>query len=157
MSSKVLIPTALKPYAQGQGSVELHGENVGEILENLTETFPDIKKHLFSEDGKIRNFVNVYVNDDDIRYLDQNETKLKEGDVVSIVPSVAGGSLSGELSKAEMERYSRHLIMPEFGMDGQKKLRQASVLLIGAGGLGAPSSMYLAAAGVGRRRIARGG
>lgn len=153
MSSKVLIPTALKQYAQNQGSVELQGENVGEILTNLIETFPDIKKHLFSEDGKIRNFVNVYVNDDDIRYLEQNQTKLKDGDVISIVPSVAGGNQNGELSKAEMERYSRHLIMPEFGIGGQKKMKQASVLLVGMGGLGAPTSMYLAAAGIGRMGI----
>ena len=155
MSVKVLIPTALRQYSENQDSVELDGELVGELLLNLTDRFPDLRKHLFSEDGKIRNFVNVYVNDDDIRYLELNETSVKAGDVISIVPSVAGGSelndqLNGDLTKAEVERYSRHLIMPEVAMQGQKKLKQAKVLLIGMGGLGSPLSMYLAAAGVGR-------
>lgn len=76
-------------------------------------------------------------------------SKSKSEDVISI----ADGSQNNELSKAEMERYSRHLIMPEFGIESQKKLKQASVLLVGMGGLGAPSSMYLAAAGIGRMGI----
>ncbi len=152
MSIKILIPTALRQYAQNRDTVELSGESVGELLENLTREFPDIKKHLFTENGKIRNFVNVYLNDDDIRYLEQNDTKIKAGDVISIIPSVAGGTeaVNGEFSKAEIERYSRHLIMPEVAMEGQRKLKQASVLLVGMGGLGSPTAMYLAAAGVGR-------
>lgn len=157
MSIKILIPTALRQYSQNQDTVDLAGQNVGELLQNLTKEFPDLAKHLFSEDGKLRNFVNVYVNDDDIRYLEQNYTKVKSGDVISIVPSVAGGMDSSkepptnsEFSKAEIERYSRHLIMPEVAMEGQKKLKQAKVLLIGMGGLGSPLAMYLAAAGVGR-------
>ncbi|MCH9008327.1 MoaD/ThiS family protein, partial [candidate division KSB1 bacterium] len=115
MPVKVIIPTALRQYTGNQGSVTLPGRTVGEALSNLSGEFSDIKKHLFGEDGKVRNFVNVYVNDDDIRYLQQNETELKEGDVITIVPSVAGGSedVDGELSRAEIERYSRHLIMPE--------------------------------------------
>ena len=157
MSIKILIPTALRQYSQNQDTVDLAGQNVAELLQNLTKEFPDLTKHLFSEDGKLRNFVNVYVNDDDIRYLEQNNTKVKSGDVISIVPSVAGGMDSSkepptnaEFSKAEIERYSRHLIMPEVAMEGQKKLKQAKVLLIGMGGLGSPLAMYLAAAGVGR-------
>lgn len=152
MSVKILIPTALRQYSQNQDTVEVPGQNVAELLESLTGKFPDLRKHLFSEDGKVRNFVNVYVNDDDIRYLEQNDTKVKDGDVVSIVPSVAGGSeaSNGEFSKAEIERYSRHLIMPEVAIEGQKRLKQAKVLLVGMGGLGSPTAMYLAAAGVGR-------
>ncbi|MFQ5866234.1 MAG: molybdopterin-synthase adenylyltransferase MoeB, partial [bacterium] len=107
--------------------------------------------------GQLRNFVNVYINDDDIRYLENNEAQVKEGDVITIVPSVAGGSIAAkaeasnnEFSINEIERYSRHLIMPEVAMEGQKKLKHAKVLLIGMGGLGSPLSMYLAAAGVGR-------
>jgi len=99
--------------------------------------------------------VNVYVNDDDIRYLNKEATPLKDGDTVSIVPSIAGGSAGvaappASLSKDEILRYSRHLIMPEVGMEGQLKLKNAKVALIGTGGLGAPLGMYLAAAGVGR-------
>ena len=91
MSVKIIIPIALRQYAENRDSVELSGQNIGELLNNLMQKFPNMKKHLFSEDGQIRNFVNVYVNDDDIRYLENNATQLKEGDVISIIPSVAGG------------------------------------------------------------------
>ncbi len=91
MSVKIIIPIALRQYAENRDSVELSGQNIGELLNNLMQKFPNMKKHLFSEDGQIRNFVNVYVNDDDIRYLENNATRLKEGDVISIIPSVAGG------------------------------------------------------------------
>jgi len=151
MSVKVLIPHALRQYAKNQDSIELQGELIGDVLQNLVEEFPDLKKHLFSEDVQVRNFVNVYVNEDDIRHLENQHTKVKSGDVISIVPSVAGGiDKNNELSKEEIERYSRHLIMPEVAMAGQRKLKKASVLLVGMGGLGSPLSMYLAAAGVGR-------
>jgi adenylyltransferase/sulfurtransferase len=157
MSIKVLIPTALRQYSENKDAIEIEGQNVGEILGSLTDQFPDLKKHLFGEDGRLRNFVNVYVNDGDIRYLQNNETQVKDGDVISIVPSVAGGSVAtkaeatnGEFSLDEIERYSRHLIMPEVAMEGQKKLKHAQVLLIGMGGLGSPLALYLAAAGVGR-------
>jgi len=97
----------------------------------------------------------VYVNDEDIRYLHKDATPLNQGDTVSIVPSIAGGSTAlaappVALNKDEILRYSRHLIMPEVGMEGQLKLKSASVALIGTGGLGAPLGLYLAAAGVGR-------
>jgi len=91
MSVKIIIPTPLRQYAENRDSVKLSGQNIGELLNNLMQKFPNMKKHLFSEDGQIRNFVNVYVNDDDIRYLENNATQLKEGDVISIIPSVAGG------------------------------------------------------------------
>ncbi len=91
MSVKIIIPTPLRQYAENRDSVKLSGQNIGELLNNLMQKFPNMKKHLFSEDGQIRNFVNVYVNDDDIRYLENRETQLKEGDVISIIPSVAGG------------------------------------------------------------------
>ncbi|MCH7675351.1 MoaD family protein [candidate division KSB1 bacterium] len=91
MSVEIIIPPALRQYAENRDSVKLSGQNIGELLDNLMQKFPNMKKHLFSEDGQIRNFVNVYVNDDDIRYLENSETQLKEGDVISIIPSVAGG------------------------------------------------------------------
>ena len=121
-----------------------------------TATFPDLKKQFFNDEGKLRSFVNVYLNDEDIRYLKKNDTPVAAGDTLSIVPSIAGGSTVAEppvttLSKDEILRYSRHLIMPEVGMEGQIKLKKnAKVLLVGAGGLGAPLGLYLAAAGVGR-------
>ncbi len=153
--AKILIPTPLRQYTAKQDSVHLQGATVGEVLQSLTSQYSDLRRHLYTDEGKLRSFVNVYVNDDDIRYLNKEATPLKEGDTVSIVPSIAGGSAGVaappvSLSKEEILRYSRHLIMPEVGMDGQLKLKNAKVALIGTGGLGAPLGMYLAAAGVGR-------
>ncbi len=149
---KILIPTALRQFAGKQDSVEVTGGTVGELLQELASRHPDLKRQLFSEEGKLRSFVNVYVNDEDIRYLDKDATAVAAGDTISIVPSIAGGSaaVAVALDKEEILRYSRHLIMPEVGMEGQLKLKQAKVALIGTGGLGAPLGLYLAAAGVGR-------
>jgi len=144
---KVLIPTPLRQYAAASDSVELAGGTVGEVLTALTARHEELRRHLFNDEGRLRSFVNVYVNDEDIRYLKKDATPVSEHDTISIVPSIAGGL---ELSKDEVLRYSRHLIMPEVGMEGQLKLKAASVLLVGAGGLGSPLALYLAAAGVGR-------
>jgi adenylyltransferase/sulfurtransferase len=155
--AKVLIPTPLRQYAGKQDSVELTGSTVGEVLAALTTQHPDLRKQLYNDEGKLRSFVNVYLNDEDIRYLEKDATPVKDADIVSIVPSIAGGSVAAppepataEFSKDEILRYSRHLIMPEVGIEGQLKLKAAKVLLVGTGGLGAPLGLYLAAAGVGR-------
>ena len=155
MANNVLIPTPLRVYAGKKDVVQADGKTVGELLQNLTSQYSDLRNHLYNEDGKLRSFVNVYLNDDDIRYLQKEDTPVSEGDTISIVPSVAGGVVSPPaatptLSNREVARYSRHLIMPEVGMEGQLKLKAASVLCIGAGGLGSPVALYLAAAGVGR-------
>ena len=92
MSVKVIIPTPLRAYAGKQASVELQAVTVGEALSALTSKFADLKKHLYSDDGRLRSFVNVYVNDEDVRYLQKDQTRLSEGDTVSIVPSIAGGA-----------------------------------------------------------------
>lgn len=91
MANKVLIPTPLRVYANKQDVVEAEGSTVGELLENLTSQYADLRNHLYNDDGRLRSFVNVYVNDDDIRYLEKEATPVKDGDTVSIVPSVAGG------------------------------------------------------------------
>lgn len=91
MSVKVIIPTPLRAYAGKQDSVELQASTVGEALTTLTARFHDLKRHLYADDGRLRSFVNVYVNDEDIRYLQKDATPLKQGDTVSIVPSIAGG------------------------------------------------------------------
>ena len=88
---KVLIPTPLRQYTGKQASVEMSASNVGEMLTKLTSQFPNLRSQLFGDDGKLRRFVNVYVNDEDIRYLENGNTPLNESDTVSIVPSVAGG------------------------------------------------------------------
>ena len=92
MPIKVLIPTPLRPYTGNQSTVEVAGQSVGEALSNLVAQHPDLRKHLFAEDGKLRSFVNVYLNDEDIRYLSKDATPVKESDTMTIVPSVAGGA-----------------------------------------------------------------
>ena len=89
--AKILIPTALRQFTEQSDSVEVTGATVAEALGALTLRFPEIKKNLFNDQGKLRSFVNVYVNDEDIRYLDKIETKLDGTETISIVPSIAGG------------------------------------------------------------------
>ena len=92
MANKILIPTPLRPFTDKRESVELSGGTVGEILKQLTTQFDGLRKHLYTDDGKLRSFVNVYVNDEDIRYLDRLNTSVADGDEVAILPAVAGGS-----------------------------------------------------------------
>jgi len=91
MAVKVIIPTPLRAYAGKQESVEVQAATVAEALSALTTRFTDLKKHLFADDGRLRSFVNVYVNDEDIRYLQKDQTGVRAGDTISIVPSIAGG------------------------------------------------------------------
>jgi adenylyltransferase/sulfurtransferase len=89
--NKIHIPTPLRQYVGKQSSVEVPGATVGDAMSALVAKHPDLRKHLYTEDGKLRAFVNLYVNDEDIRYLLKEATALKEGDNISIVPSIAGG------------------------------------------------------------------
>ena len=88
---KILIPTPLRQYAGKQAAVDIQGSTVGEALGQLTSRYGDLRKHLYTDDGKLRAFVNVYLNDEDIRYLNKEQTPVKQGDTISIVPSIAGG------------------------------------------------------------------
>src|SRR6185503_18281254 len=142
MPNTIHIPTPLRPFTDKKESVEVSGATVGELLKDLTTRHDGLKKHLYTDEGKLRNFVNVYLNDEDIRYLQKEQTPVKSGDSLSIVPSVAGGAPTAtesripnpgsraadtaqpDFSPEEIKRYSRHLIMPEVGMDGQRKLKQ---------------------------------
>jgi len=146
MPVKVLIPTPLRSYVGNVASIEVQGNTVAEAMSDLAKRHEGIRKHLFDAQGQLRSFVNLYVNDEDIRHLARMETALRDTDTISIIPSVAGGA---GLTNAEIRRYSRHLIMPEVGLRGQEKLKSAKVLCVGTGGLGSPLAMYLAAAGIG--------
>lgn len=92
MSIKVLIPTPLRRFTADQASVVVAGGTIGELLSALTTEHSGLRKHLFTDAGTLRSFVNVYLNDEDVRYLQKDDTPVKSGDVVSIVPSIAGGA-----------------------------------------------------------------
>ncbi len=92
MPVKVLIPTPLRAFAGKRDSIQFEAKTVGEALAKLTTEYAELRKHLYTDDGKIRSFVNVYVNDEDIRYLAKENTPAKDGDTISIVPSIAGGA-----------------------------------------------------------------
>ena len=92
--AKILIPTPLRQFAEKHDSVEVTGTTVGEVLSSLTTKFPDLRKQLFNDEGKLRSFVNVYVNDEDIRYLQKDATAVAATDTLSIVPSIAGGMVA---------------------------------------------------------------
>jgi molybdopterin converting factor small subunit len=89
---KILVPTPLRQYAGKQSTIDVPATTVAEALNALTSSYPDLRKHLYSDEGKLRAFVNLYLNDEDIRYLQQDQTAVKDGDTLSIIPSIAGGS-----------------------------------------------------------------
>ena len=92
MSVSIQIPTALRAYTNGAAAVRVAGETAGAALEALTTDHPGLAPHLRGADGKLRSFVNVYLNDEDIRFLQKEETRLAEGDTLVLVPSIAGGA-----------------------------------------------------------------
>lgn len=89
---KIHIPTPLRQYAGKKAAVEVKAGTVGEALTSMVNQHPDLRRHLYTDDGKLRAFVNVYLNDEDIRYLQKEDTAIKDSDSISIVPSIAGGS-----------------------------------------------------------------
>jgi molybdopterin converting factor small subunit len=89
--AKVLIPTPLRQYVEKKDVVEASGATVADVLSGVITEHPSLKKQIYTDEGKLRSFVNVYVSDEDIRYLNKDATPVKDGDTVSIVPSIAGG------------------------------------------------------------------
>jgi molybdopterin/thiamine biosynthesis adenylyltransferase/rhodanese-related sulfurtransferase/molybdopterin converting factor small subunit len=154
----VIIPTPLRKFTNNTARLQVGPGTIHSTVRELTQNFPDLKKHLLDEGGNIRSYVNIFIGNDDIRDLQQADTAVKEDAVISIVPAIAGGSPETHgvpgpdaplFTKEELARYNRHIIIPGFGMEAQLKLKAAKVLVIGSGGLGSPVLLYLAAAGVG--------
>ena len=151
----VIIPTPLRKFTNNTARLQVGPGTIHSTVQQLTQNFPDLKKHLLDEGGNIRSYVNIFIGNDDIRDLQKGETPVKEDAVISIVPAIAGGSpdpggaAAPLFTKEELARYNRHIIIPGFGMEAQLKLKAAKVLVIGSGGLGSPVLLYLAAAGVG--------
>ena len=158
MAVAILIPTPLRRFAGGSGRLEVEGDTVEAALAAMAQEHPELKRQLFDDAGRLRSFVNVFLGERNVRDLSPagEPIALQDGDTLTIVPAIAGGAPAGSaatasapLSKEDILRYSRHLIMPEVTLEGQKRLRDARVLCVGAGGLGSPLTLYLAAAGVG--------
>ena len=150
MKVTVRIPAPLRRFTDNHPAVIVSADTVKGALKEVDSQYQDLAAHLYGDEGKLRNFVNVYVRGVDIRYLEGMETRLEENDEVMIIPSIAGGKENNSVfEQDDYIRYSRHFSLPEIGLEGQHKLKDSSVLIIGVGGLGSPISIYLAAAGVG--------
>jgi len=143
------IPTPLRSYTGNLAEVPVQGDTVAQAMESLMQLYPSLRLHLYNSEGHLRPFVNLFLGQENIKDLQGMDTPLKTDDRILLIPSIAGGSMLPSLSHEEILRYSRHLLIPEVGLEGQRKLKAASVLIIGTGGLGSPVALYLAAAGVG--------
>lgn len=148
MSVTVYIPTPFRKLAGNQTHVRVDGDTVGEVLDSLGNKYPGLRHMVYNEADEIPGHVNIYVNNTEVHSLQGKATPVKSGDEMAVIPAIAGGS--GEaLTPEQVERYSRHIIMPQVGPAGQRKLMESKVLIIGAGGLGGPAALYLALAGIG--------
>lgn len=165
MAVTVIVSSILRSFTNHNARLELEGESVGGILDTLAEEYPEAGKVLFDEENNPRPFVNVYLNDKNIDTLEGLQTRVSSGDEILLLPLIAGGAPSEsvisderrrevKLEDKEIDRYGKHLLLREIGVKGQKKIKAARVLIIGAGGLGSPIALYLGAAGVGHIGIA---
>ena len=155
MSVTVTIPTPLRSFTGGRDAVELPGATVGEVIDGLLSAHGGLKRHLVQDDGRLRNFVNLYLNDTDIRHLESVVDAGAPGRRAhASCPASRAGARRSRPScpnspTAKCSAIRGTCCSPRSGVEGQRKLKAARVLTIGAGGLGSPLSLYLAAAGVG--------
>src|SRR5207244_1219872 len=147
MSVMVYIPTPFRRFAGNQTYVKAEGKTVGEVLDALGKSYPTLKHMIYNEADEIPGHINIYINSQEIHSLQGKNTPVSDGDEMAVIPAIAGGQV---LTPDQVNRYSRHIIMPQVGPSGQRKIMESSVLIIGAGGLGSPIAVYLALAGVGR-------
>ncbi len=160
MKVTVYIPTPFRQMTGNRASIEVPGETIAEVLDNLDQQFPGVHDLIYSAQHKIPAHINIYVNNQEISALNGDATALASGDQVAIIPAISGGAgdddsstasaaAGGALTAEQVTRYSRHIIMPQVGSAGQRKILGSKVLMVGAGGLGSPVALYLALAGVG--------
>jgi len=152
MNVTVYIPTPFRRMTGNRSYVEVPGSTIAEVLDNLDHQFPGVHDLIYSSQHELPAHINIYVNNQEISSLQGDATPLAEGDQVAIIPAIAGGEDGGApqvLKPEQVTRYSRHIIMPQVGSVGQRKIIGSKVLIVGAGGLGSPVSVYLALAGVG--------
>jgi molybdopterin/thiamine biosynthesis adenylyltransferase/molybdopterin converting factor small subunit len=148
MSVNVYIPTPFRHLVGNRATVRANGSTISDLLNDLDHQFPGFKAQVVDGGGARAPHINIYVNQVEIENLAGEQTEVNEGDEVAVIPALAGGAPT-TLTPEMVERYSRHLIMPQVGSAGQRKIIESKVLIIGAGGLGSPVALYLALAGVG--------
>ena len=146
MAVTVYIPAPFRRLTGNRSYLEGHGQTVAELLEDLRTRYPALGDMLQNEAGELPSHIQIYVNNQEMHSLQGKATLLNDGDEVAIIPAIAGGQV---LTPEQTQRYSRQIMIPQVGPAGQRKLLDAKVLIVGAGGLGSPAAVYLAAAGVG--------
>jgi adenylyltransferase/sulfurtransferase len=152
------VPSVLNGGA-GEKKTNLNVNTLNDAFAKISETIgDDFKRKVLNEDGTPRSLINIYINGKNAKFSSGLDTVLSDGDDVSILPAVAGGSSEtgeqvSDLSEKELDRYSRQVMLEEIGYQGQLKLKQAKVCVVGVGGLGNPIAIRLAAMGVGKIRI----
>jgi adenylyltransferase/sulfurtransferase len=151
---RVHVPLPLRSLVAGSPTMRVEATSIEGALKAVQAACPPLAERLLTDDGRVRPYVNLFLDGRDVRGLEDDERRIDAPADLTIVPSIAGGS--PDLTREERLRYHRQLILPELGLEGQHKLRDAAVLIVGAGGLGSPAALYLAAAGVGRIGIADG-
>ncbi len=149
MSVNVYIPTPFRHLVGNRANVKARGDTISDVLLDLDTQFPGFRAQVVDGSGARAPHINIYVNQVEIENLQGEATKLNSGDEVAVIPALAGGAPT-VMTPEMVERYSRHLIMPQVGSAGQRKIIEGSALIIGAGGLGSPVALYLALAGLGK-------
>ncbi len=146
MAVTVYIPTPFRRFAGNQTYVMAEGNTVGDVLDSLGSAYPALRQMIYDDADEIPGHINIYINSQEIHSLQGKNTPVNDGDEMAVIPAIAGGQV---LTPEQVNRYSRHIIMPQVGPAGQRKLMETKVLIVGAGGLGGPAALYLALAGVG--------